>query len=189
MPTIVSHVATAIPISLLGLKGKMNKKVLAFSALMALVPDLDGIGYALGVEYASTFGHRGFSHSLIFVILVAWLFCLFLKKQKQISQKTLFLNFFTIGTLHILMDAMTNGGLGVALLAPFSNARFFLPWTPIEVSAILPQYFWKMNGSSVIRFEFLYIVLPSIMISTLLVFQKEISRIFQNNAIKKALEK
>ena len=37
---------------------------------------------------------------------------------------------------HPLLDAMTDGGLGVALLWPFSNERFFAPWTPIPVSPI-----------------------------------------------------
>lgn len=31
---------------------------------------------------------------------------------------------------------LTDGGLGIALLWPFSNARYFAPWTPIPVAPI-----------------------------------------------------
>ena len=35
---------------------------------------------------------------------------------------------------HALLDALTDGGLGVAFFSPFSNERYFFPWTPIRVS-------------------------------------------------------
>jgi len=37
---------------------------------------------------------------------------------------------------HPLLDAMTDGGLGVMLLFPFSEARLFFPWRPIHVSPL-----------------------------------------------------
>ena len=37
---------------------------------------------------------------------------------------------------HGLLDALTSGGLGVALLWPISDARFFAPWRPIPVARI-----------------------------------------------------
>jgi inner membrane protein len=37
---------------------------------------------------------------------------------------------------HGVLDAMTDGGKGVALLWPFSVQRFFLPWRPIPVAPI-----------------------------------------------------
>jgi inner membrane protein len=35
-----------------------------------------------------------------------------------------------------LLDTLTDGGLGIALLWPFSNERFFAPWRPIPVAPI-----------------------------------------------------
>ena len=35
---------------------------------------------------------------------------------------------------HGLLDAFTDGGLGVAFFAPFDSTRYFFPVTPIEVS-------------------------------------------------------
>lgn len=37
---------------------------------------------------------------------------------------------------HGLLDALTDGGLGIALLWPFTNERFFAPWAPIPVAPI-----------------------------------------------------
>ena len=37
---------------------------------------------------------------------------------------------------HGLLDAMTDGGLGIAFFSPFSNTRYFLPWRPIMVGPI-----------------------------------------------------
>jgi len=42
---------------------------------------------------------------------------------------------------HPLLDALTDGGLGVALLWPFSAERFFFPWRPIPVSPIGVGFF------------------------------------------------
>ena len=40
-------------------------------ATAAALPDLDGVGFWLGVPYESAFGHRGFTHSLFFAALLA----------------------------------------------------------------------------------------------------------------------
>jgi inner membrane protein len=42
--------------------------------------------------------------------------------------------FFLLTASHGILDAFTNGGLVIALFSPFSNERYFFPWTPIEVS-------------------------------------------------------
>src|SRR5262249_19555037 len=45
---------------------------------------------------------------------------------------------FAIAVLasHGLLDTLTDGGLGVALLWPFELTRFFAPWRPIPVAPI-----------------------------------------------------
>jgi hypothetical protein len=42
---------------------------------------------------------------------------------------------------HGVLDTMTDGGLGAALLWPFSLTRFFAPWRPIPVAPIGPDFF------------------------------------------------
>jgi inner membrane protein len=50
---------------------------------------------------------------------------------------------------HGALDAFTDGGLGVAFLWPWSDARFFAPvsWRVIEVSPIGPIAFLSRAGS------------------------------------------
>ena len=61
---------------------------------------------------------------------------------------------------HGLLDAMTNGGLGIAFFAPFDDGRYFLPWRPIEVSPIGAGAFFSEWGLRVIKSELLWVWLP-----------------------------
>ncbi|MFN2645972.1 MAG: metal-dependent hydrolase, partial [Burkholderiales bacterium] len=66
MPSIFTH--AAVPLALrLGLGGKaVSSRLLACGMIGSMLPDLDVIGLRLGVSYASEYGHRGFTHSLLF---------------------------------------------------------------------------------------------------------------------------
>ena len=81
--------------------------------------------------------------------------------------------FFLLSASHGILDAFTNGGLGVALLSPFDNARYFFPWRPIVVSPIGINAFFSKWGLMVIKSEVLWIWLPSLLmvvVSTLIRF-------------------
>ena len=69
--------------------------------------------------------------------------------------------FFLATASHGLLDAMTDGGLGVTCFAPFDNRRYFLPWTPIRVSPIGIERFFTARGLAVIQTELLWIWLPA----------------------------
>ena len=62
---------------------------------------------------------------------------------------------------HGFLDAMTDGGLGVAFFSPVDNTRYFLPFTPIRVSLIGISRFFTARGFAVIRSELLWIWLPT----------------------------
>ncbi len=47
---------------------------------------------------------------------------------------------------HPLLDALTDGGSGVVLLFPFSDARLFFPWRPIHVSPLEISRFFDKAG-------------------------------------------
>jgi inner membrane protein len=53
---------------------------------------------------------------------------------------------------HGLLDALTDGGLGAALLWPFSDERFFAPWRPLPVAPIGAR-FWSGRGLAVLAVE------------------------------------
>jgi len=102
----------------------------AFSAL-SLAPDLDVVAFALGIPYEHAFGHRGASHSLFVALLGA---AVALAPQAHRGRAAV------IGALvvasHGLLDTLTTGGLGVALLWPITDARYFAPVRPIPVAPI-----------------------------------------------------
>ncbi|MFT6112793.1 MAG: inner membrane protein [Bacteroidia bacterium] len=55
---------------------------------------------------------------------------------------------------------MTTGGLGVAFFSPFENSRYFLPWSPIQVSPIGLKQFFSEWGLEVIKSEIIWIGIP-----------------------------
>jgi inner membrane protein len=60
---------------------------------------------------------------------------------------------------HGVLDAMTDGGSGVAFWAPFDDTRYFLPWRPIPVSPIGRRFFTE-RGAAVLQAELLLVWLP-----------------------------
>ncbi len=66
---------------------------------------------------------------------------------------------FVCAASHPLLDAMTSGGLGVALAWPWSEQRFFAPWRPIRVSPFAPQSF-SARGVATLLSELRWVWLP-----------------------------
>jgi inner membrane protein len=77
------------------------------------------------------------------------------------SLARLWLFLFLATASHGVLDAMTNGGLGVAFFAPFSDTRYFFPWHPIVVSPISISEFFGPRGLRVIWSELGWIWAPS----------------------------
>ena len=44
-------------------------RILIFSVILSIAPDIDSIGFFLGIPYEDVFGHRGISHSLFFAFI------------------------------------------------------------------------------------------------------------------------
>jgi inner membrane protein len=84
--------------------------------------------------------------------------------QTKISVRRLSLFLFLACVSHGILDAMTNGGLGVAFFSPFSNARYFFPFQPIEVSPIGVGRFFSESGLLVLRSEAKWLWLPSMVV-------------------------
>lgn len=107
----------------------------AFWSSLSLLPDADVIGFKLGIRYAEPWGHRGATHSFAFALAVAAVVGLIARVAKLSAWRTALVAAAVVAS-HPLLDTMTNGGLGCALLWPFSNERFFAPWRPIPVAPI-----------------------------------------------------
>jgi inner membrane protein len=129
----------------------------------AVLPDVDVLSFGFGIKYGDMLGHRGLTHSLfaalVWGFLVVW--CEF-KEVPHYSRKwwSLFAFYFVVTASHGVLDAFTNGGLGVGFFIPFSSARYFFPWHGIEVSPLTLHQFFTAWGGAVIRSELKYIWLP-----------------------------
>ena len=71
MPSVFTHPAPAIALAA-GLGQTVIPPRLAVAMIIAAVlPDLDVVSFAFGVQYAEALGHRGLSHSLVFALGIA----------------------------------------------------------------------------------------------------------------------
>ncbi|MEO6334739.1 MAG: metal-dependent hydrolase [Pyrinomonadaceae bacterium] len=166
MPTIFSHAIFASAFGQVFRSTVKRARFWVLTCFCAILPDADVIGFAFGIKYGSMLGHRGITHSISFAVLVGLTVSYFFT-ELEIARWKFALYFALVTVSHPLLDMLTNGGLGIALLAPFSAQRFFFPWRPIEVSPIGADFFSE-RGSNVIVSEALWIWLPSILIFTVL---------------------
>lgn len=167
MASVFSHAAAALAIGACFYRPGVPKRVLLIGALCSVIPDLDVIGFRFGISYGDFWGHRGFTHSLVFAALLASV-ALILGSRGDVaglSKFYLWIYFFLATASHGLLDAMTDGGLGVAFFSPFDNLRYFLPWTPIRVSPIGVGRFFSARGLAVLRSELLWIWFPSALLA------------------------
>ncbi len=135
MPTVLTHPAVPIAIAVAAGKARVPRPLLAAGVAAAVIPDLDAIGTWSGVPVGAFLGHRGFTHSLLFAVLLAATGALVARRFGTPPAAT-FAFLFVAAASHGLLDTLTDGGPGVALLSPFSLERFFAPWRPIPVSPI-----------------------------------------------------
>jgi len=84
----------------------------------------------------------------------------------------LILFFFLCTASHILLDALTNGGLGVAVFSPFDQERYFLPWRPISVSPFGIREFISTRGWRILQNKFFWVGLPCIFLLALVSISK-----------------
>ena len=91
------------------------------------------------IPYGHPLGHRGFSHSLLFGLILAVVIALRVKPPVRRNRRSfglLILFVFVLIAAHGIFDAMTDGGKGVGFFIPLDNSRYFLPVRPIPVSLI-----------------------------------------------------
>ncbi len=159
MPTILTHPAVPIALAIgLGREAVPNR-LLAAGVVASILPDLDVVAFRFGVSYAADFGHRGFSHSILFALLVALAGASLFQLWRSSFLRS-FLFIFAAAVSHGILDSFTNGGLGVAFLWPWSGERFFAPVQMIEVSPIGLERFLSPRGARVLWSELLWVWFP-----------------------------
>lgn len=167
MASAFGHAAAALALSQAGIVKKPDWRLVLAGVALSVFPDSDSLGFVIGIAYKSFWGHRGFSHSILFSVLIAFAVqqLLFNNRNRSNGERLrIFVFFFTSSISHAILDAMTTGGLGVAFFSPFDDTRYFFPFRPIKVSPINIPAFFQGKGFAVIKSELVWIGIPAAVI-------------------------
>ena len=175
MASAFSHAIAALSLGTCFYRPQVPKRVWLAGAVCSALPDIDVVGFRFGIRYGDFWGHRGFTHSLAFAGLLSVAIVTLLSRNglAGIGRFSLFVYLFLATASHGVIDAMTNGGLGIAFFSPFDNNRYFLPWRPIRVSPIGTERFFSPRGYAVLRSELLWIWVPAILFAWLVLALKK----------------
>ena len=161
MASAFSHAFVALAIGKAVRNKELGLRELFLGALCSTVPDLDVLGFPLGIQYGDMWGHRGMTHSVVFAALLAGiLVAVWYRTKPAVTLMGLFIYFFLCTVSHGVLDALTDGGLGVAFFSPFDTTRYFFSVRPVLVSPIGGEFF-SPYGVRVLANEVIWIWLPS----------------------------
>lgn len=176
MPSPFTHAFAGLALGTVMVPG--SPRWIAAGVALAILPDADFIGFKLGIPYASMLGHRGLSHSLLFAACVSTAVVLVARWRRRAAPAEragratpplprLLWPYLVLAALsHGLLDALTNGGLGIAFFAPFSAERHFFPWRPIVVAPLSVRRFFANRGVVVIASELAVVWIPGLALAT-----------------------
>lgn len=167
MPTVFSHAIAAVALgTVFHLQARPPRYWLA-GAVCAVLPDADIVAFWIGVPWGHVLAHRGLTHSVAFaaVLAAAVTASAFRGRTWDGRRRTVWLFLFLATASHGILDAMTDGGPGVAFFAPFDDSRYFLPWQPIPVSPISVRRFFSERGLAVLEAEAVWVWLPAALLA------------------------
>jgi len=120
----LTQIVLGATIAELALGKKIGNKAPLWGAICGTIPDLDVLMNPFLTDLQELSGHRGFSHSFCFSILLAplmgYLLSIFYRKKEANWKEWTFMCFLSLVT-HPMLDAFTN--YGTQLFLPFSNYR------------------------------------------------------------------
>ena len=126
---------------------------------MYWIDTLDVLAFRFGIPHGSRFGHCGFSHSLCCATLLSSLVSALGPWYFGVPWWLLASFAWVVVVVHSLLDALTDGGMGIAFFTPFDDRRYFLPWRPVRVSPIGLAVFGRWGLHALLR-EVVWIWLP-----------------------------
>jgi inner membrane protein len=174
MASAFTHAFTALAIGTAFQRPGPPARFWLIGAACAALPDLDFIGFRLGIPYNALLGHRGLTHSLPFAALIATVtLALFPRTVWPTRRAALWMFLFLATASHGVLDAMTTGGGGVAFLSPFDTTRHVLPWRPILVSPLSVGRFFSGRGLAILSNELRWVWLPGAVFAALMIALRE----------------
>lgn len=175
MATVFTHGLAALIIGKSFTAKKQSPAFWGSLIICSLLPDIDVIGLKFGIAYGDFWGHRGFTHSLVFALCVGLVIGLLFYRRSGIASLEWWRYvalYATVTASHGVFDAMTNGGLGIAFFAPFDNSRYFLPWTPVQVTRVGFYDFISLKGVRILISEGIFILTPMLAFYGIFTWQK-----------------
>jgi inner membrane protein len=166
MPTVMSHAVVGLALGTLSSFPRRHRTFWLASAALPVLPDLDVFGRAFGIAFYSMWGHRGMSHSFVGAAVIGLIAALLLRRRLGGPLAPLAVYFAAVTASHGVLDALTDGGPGVAFFAPFDTTRYFFPWRPIPVSPLASNFF-SAWGWHVFTSELALLWLPAALVMLL----------------------
>jgi len=154
-----THPVVPVALAIAMGRSRVSLPLVAVGIAASVLPDLDIVGLRLGVPYGSDFGHRGFSHSLVFAAAIAVLATLGAARWHA-SRAGTFMFVFLSCASHGFLDMLTTAGWGVEYFWPFSTHRYFLPVRVIDSSSLSIARFFQVTGGRVLHSELLWVWVP-----------------------------
>jgi inner membrane protein len=154
----ITHIALGACMGEAFLDRKLGKKAMLWGALAQSIPDIDFLASFWMNTSSNLLAHRGFTHSFLFVAIIAVFFALIAERWHRphnISFKRWLLFFGGVIFIHVFIDAFNNYGVG--WFEPFSHRRisfqsiyvadpFFSIWPGIAVlMLIITKHSWKQR--------------------------------------------
>jgi inner membrane protein len=154
----ITHIALGACMGEAFLDRKLGKKAMLWGALAQSIPDIDFLASFWMNTSSNLLAHRGFTHSFLFVAIIAVFFALIAERWHRphnISFKRWLLFFGGVIFIHVFIDAFNNYGVG--WFEPFSHKRisfqsiyvadpFFSIWPGAAVlMLIISKHSWKQR--------------------------------------------
>lgn len=164
MPSALTH---ALAGAFLG-NGVSRQRKLVFCALSAVcsaLPDIDVAGVWLGIGRIGMWGHRGFTHSVLFAFLAGVAVASLCFRPVDWRSKRWWSTvayFFAVTASHGVFDALNESPFGVAFFAPFSPARYLFPYHLLPGIGV--SRFFTSFGEAVLFREAAFIWCPVIVV-------------------------
>lgn len=121
----ITHIALGACVGEAFFERGFGKKAIIWGALAQSIPDIDFIAGLWTSPAGGLLAHRGFTHSILFALLIIPAFALTANKVHRphnIAFRTWLLFFAAEVFMHLFIDAFNNYGIG--WFEPFSHARY-----------------------------------------------------------------
>ena len=177
------------------LSKRIGNKSILIGGLVASIPDLDILLVPFFSEFQKISLHRGFSHSILFSLVGAFLISSLLKRShvfKDVSHLRSYMFCMLALSTHILLDCFTT--YGTQIFSPFNDTRISFDSIGIIdpayslplIAGLLLNAFYRNNNLR-ISFSKIGLILSSIYLIFTLLHKGYINQIFNQKLISESI--